>query len=302
MIKNIAASIRQRLLNLAKQRNEDFNYVLTQYAMQRLLYRLSISEYKNSFLLKGAWLFAVWSNEVHRPTRDVDFLGFGSNDVDYLVDVFKLISSLKVEDGLRFNSDSFKGAEIKEDALYQGVRITGYGELAKARISVQVDIGFGDAVTPGPEQAVIPSYLDLPAAELNVYPVYSVIAEKFQAMVFLGFANSRMKDFYDVWSIAQMMPLDGDYLRQAVMATFSRRATKLTNELPNVLTEEFGLDDNKQRQWQAFLNKNRLQAEISFSHIIERLNVLLGPVYLAGFHGMGWEKQWLPEKLQWIEW
>jgi predicted nucleotidyltransferase component of viral defense system len=211
---NVPASIRQRLLNLAKERNEDFNYVLTQYAMQRLLYRLSISEFKDRFLLKGALLFSIWNPDLHRPTRDADFLSFGTSDVDDLVATFKKICSMAsdVDDGLIFNLDTIQGMQIKEDAIFPGVRITGNSELAKARIAFQMDIGFGDVVTPKPEEALLPSYLDLPAPRLKIYPIYTVVAEKFQAMVALGMANSRMKDFLDIWLLSRQFDFDGKTL------------------------------------------------------------------------------------------
>jgi len=206
-----AASIRQRLLNLARERNENFDFVLKQYVIQRLLYRLSLSEYRDQFLLKGAMLFLVWTGELHRPTKDIDLLGFGSNDVAVLENEFKTICHLDANDGLSFDKDSINGAQIKENELYHGVRLTGFAYLDKAKVSFQIDVGFGDAVTPEAEQAIIPSFLDLPNPEMKIYPVYTVIAEKFQAMVALGMANSRLKDFYDIWVIGTNMELDGSY-------------------------------------------------------------------------------------------
>jgi len=298
--KDLAASIRQRLLNLAKERSEDFNFILTQYAIQRVLYRLSIPTYRDQFLLKGAWLFSVWSKEPHRPTRDADFLGFGDNNVEHLLTTFKQICNLAVEDGLTFDMDSFEAVTIKENAIYQGVRITGYAELAKARIAIQLDVAFGDVVIPGAQQAVIPVYLDLPAPELKVYPVYSVIAEKYQAMAVLGMANSRMKDFYDIWRIAQLMQLDGSILLQAIMATFEQRETELTDQLPFVLSDEFRLDAGKQKQWKAFLQKSHLIIEIDFVVLLEQLGVFLEPVYRAAAGHATWEKQWSPKQWQWL--
>lgn len=299
--KNMAASIRERLLNLAKEQGEDFNFILTQYAIQRVLYRLSISEYRDRFLLKGSWLFSLWSNEFHRPTRDADFLGFGDNNVGHLLATFKKICNLSVEDGLVFDTDSFQAREIKEDVVYQGVRITGYAGLAKARIAIQLDVAFGDVVTPGAQQAVIPVYLDLPAPSLKVYPVYSVIAEKFQAMVALGIANSRMKDFYDIWRIAQILKPDGSILVQAILATFKQRKTELTDQLPFVLSDEFRLDAGKQRQWKAFVKKNRIDAENDFVKFMERLVDFLAPVYRAATSHADWNKYWHPELWQWMD-
>lgn len=296
---NSADSIRQRLLNLARARGEDFQFVLIQYAIQRLLYRLGISKYKEQFLLKGSWIFAVWSDKFHRMTRDVDLLGFSRNDIDYLVECFQQICALEGNDGLMFNVASFKGEEITENGIYNGVRITGSATLARAIIPLQIDVGFGDAVVPKAQRTEVASFLDLPCAELRVYPVYTVIAEKFQAMVTLGLANSRMKDFYDILTIARMMPLDGAILLEAVTATFRRRETFFSSKLPFVLSTEFGTDDTKHKQWQAFLNKNRLQTKTAFTEVIEKLNSFLGPVYLAGGGSPMFDKQWFPEDWQW---
>ena len=298
-MKNTAASVRDRLLALAKERQEDFNFILTQYAIQRLLYRLSISDYRDRFLLKGAWLFSIWSAETHRPTRDADFLGFGDNDVQNLVDTFKAICKLGVDDGLEFDIDSLKGIEIKEDAIYQGVRITGYTYLAEARIALQVDIAFGDVVTPAAEMASIPVFLDLPAPELHVYPVYTVIAEKFQAMVALGLANSRMKDMYDIWRIAHLMTLESDLLIDAMSATFKQRQTALEQSPLFVFSDEYTNDVNKARQWQAFIERNRLKAVIDFADCMKQLQVFLEPVYQAAVAGNSRNKTWSPESWLW---
>lgn len=291
---NIAASIRQRLLNLAKQRNEDFNYVLTQYAMQRLLYRLSISEFKDRFLLKGALLFSIWNADLRRPTRDADFLSFGASDVEILVATFKHICALAgdVDDGLVFNVDGIEGAEIKEDTRYPGVRITGNAELAKARISFQVDIGFGDVVTPEPEEAELPSYLDLPAPKLKVYPIYTVVAEKFQAMVELGQLNSRMKDFYDIWLLLRQFDFEGKTLAEAVKKTFANRDTQIP-ERPLAFSKAFGEDHQKQVQWKAFIRKSKLEnAPQGFADVTGRIQGFLQPVIDALLNETPFRQQW----------
>ncbi len=298
-MKDIAASVRQKLRNLARERQEDFDYVLRQYVMQRLLYRLGCSVHSEQFLLKGALLFWVWSENFHRPTRDIDLLSLGENDIPYLLDIFQQIINQDKADGLVFNVDSLKGIEIKEDADYPGVRLTGFADLAKARIPFQIDIGYGDAVVPEAKEAMLPSFLDLPSPQLKIYPVYSVIAEKFQAMVMLGIANSRMKDFYDISVIAHTMSLDGKILIQAVKATFERRNTEVSTEPLYVFSDDFKNDKNKKIQWKAFLNKNNLDNETDFSHIIGGVQQLLEPVYqsIAGRHS--YELQWLPEEFQW---
>lgn len=295
----MAASVRQRLRDLARARNEDFDYVLRQYVMQRLLYRLSCSDYAGQFLLKGALLFWVWNEDFHRPTRDIDLLSFGDNDVPHLVDVFRQIVSVDNNDGLVFDVDSVAGIEIKEDADYPGVRLTGFVNLAKARIPFQVDIGYGDAVSPEPEEAQLPSFLDFPSPQLRVYPVYVVIAEKFQAMVMLGIANSRMKDFYDIKTIASTMGLDGQILLDAVKATFERRKTDITTEALYVFSDEFKQDKDKQTQWAAFLNKNGLEKGSNFSDIVGEIQSFLEPVYQSIAAQHDYKQQWLADSFQW---
>jgi len=261
-----AASIRQKLRNLAREREEDFDYILRQYVMQRLLYRLSISDYSKQFLLKGALLFWVWNEDLHRPTRDIDLLSFGDNDVPHLESVFRQIVNQEEDDGLVFDVDSVSGIEIKEYADYSGVRLTGFANLKNARIPFHVDIGYGDAVVPAAEEIKLPVYLDLPAPQLRAYPVYAVIAEKFQAMVMLGIANSRMKDFYDIRVIAQSMILDGNILAQAMKATFETRKTAISTEDLALFSYEFKQNTGKSIQWNAFLNKNNIMDETDFSH------------------------------------
>lgn len=299
MPKDVAASVRQRLRDLARTRNEDFDYVLRQYVMQRLLYRLSCSDYSEQFLLKGALLFWVWNEDFHRPTRDIDLFSFGDNDVPHLEDVFRQIVSVDYVDGLVFDVDSMSGVEIKEDADYPGVRLTGFTNLAKARIPFQVDIGYGDAVLPEPEEAQLPSFLDFPSPRLRVYPVYTVIAEKFQAMVMLGIANSRMKDFYDIRTIASTMVLDGHILSQSIKATFERRKTDISTEPLYVFSNAFKQDKDKQTQWHAFLNKNNLEKETNFYEVVDDLQQILEPVYQSIAKQCDFQPQWLPDEFQW---
>ncbi|HED34266.1 MAG TPA: nucleotidyl transferase AbiEii/AbiGii toxin family protein [Gammaproteobacteria bacterium] len=299
MPKNMAASVRRRLRDLARTRHEDFDYVLRQYVMQRLLYRLSCSDFSEQFLLKGALLFWVWNEDFHRPTRDIDLLSFGDNGVPHLVDVFRQIVSANNDDGLVFDVDSVNGIEIKEGADYPGVRLTGFVNLAKARIPFQVDIGYGDAVSPEPEEAQLPSFLDFPSPQLRVYPVYAVIAEKFQAMVMLGIANSRMKDFYDIKTIASTMALDGQILSDAIKATFERRKTDITNEALYVFSDEFKQDKDKQTQWAAFLNKNGLEKGSLFSGVVGEIQQFLDPIYHAIAEQRSYKQQWLADSFQW---
>ncbi len=269
--KNIAASVHQRLYNRAKESGEDFNLLLIRYANERFLYRLSVSDYKDRFLLKGASLFTLWFEHPHRPTRDVDLLGFGSSEIGDVEKVFRRICAVEAEDGLKFDTGNVKGAEIKEGQEYHGVRITLTTFLGKARINLQIDVGFGDAVTPPPETVNFPTVLDFPAPNLQAYPKETVVAEKFEALVKLGMLNSRMKDFWDLQILIGEFQFDGAILQQAIRATFARRKTKFPEKLPTALTEEFSCDTGKQTQWNAFLRKNKLKASFEFRDLIGAL-------------------------------
>jgi predicted nucleotidyltransferase component of viral defense system len=210
--RNLSASVRQRLLNIARRDGEAFDLVLTRYALERLLYRLGQSKFHDQFLLKGAMLFALWGGEVHRPTRDVDLLGFGTSELAQVENIFREICQVSVEaDGLGFYPDNMRVLEIREDQEYQGVRVSFEVRLENAVIPIQIDIGYGDAVTPAPENITYPTMLDFAAPKLRAYPLYTVVAEKFQAMVWLGIANSRMKDFYDIWVIMQKFSFEGRF-------------------------------------------------------------------------------------------
>lgn len=258
---NTAASVRQRLLNLARERGENFDYILTRYGLERFLFRLSNSQHRDRFILKGAMLFLLWELDAHRPTRDADFLGFSENDAENLVAIFQEICRSGVEDdGLAFDPESVQAAAIREEMEYGGIRVTLRAVLGRARISLQFDVGFGDAVTPRAEEADYPTLLDLPAPHLRIYPKETVIAEKFQAMVHLGMANSRMKDFYDIWIMARTFDFDGGVLKTAIERTFERRGTAVPVETPLALTAEFFADHAKQMQWRGFLRRNGLAA------------------------------------------
>lgn len=291
--KNIVASVRQRLLNLSRQRSEDFNFILTKYGLERFLYRLSCSEFCDVFLLKGAMLFSIWQDKPHRPTRDIDVLGFITNDIPHLEDVFKIICNVIVEDdGLIFLADTVKGKEIREAKKYQGVRITMTAKLDKATIPIQVDIGFGDAVTPKPEYIKYPTLLDFSAPYLRVYPKYTVVAEKFEAMTSLGIANSRMKDFYDIWILMQTLDFQGSILCQAIKATFDRRMTELPSKTPLALTIDFAEDSSKKKQWQGFLKKNKLPIDVPLVDIITQLKKFLMPPMLSAIEECEFSQIW----------
>ena len=231
---DIAASILQRLLNQARANKEDFNHVLNRYGMERFLYRLSISLYSEEFILKGASLFLVWQEQSYRVTKDADFLSFGDPNLDRLSEIFREICQIEchVKDGIIFPPESVKAQTIREEQAYDGVRISLVGSLNKARVPLQVDVGFGDIVTPAPEIIDYPSLLDFPKPKLRAYSKYSVIAEKVEAMVKLGIANSRMKDFYDVWLLSKLHEFDYLTLKQALENTFQRRETNIPKIVP----------------------------------------------------------------------
>jgi predicted nucleotidyltransferase component of viral defense system len=272
---NVAASVRARLLNVAKAQGVDFNQVLVRFALERILYRLSQSEHADHFLLKGALLFTLWYDMPHRTTRDADLLGFGASDLESVAQTFRDIASVAVDDGIVFDPDSVAAEEIRKDAGYAGARIFISGELARARCKTQIDIGFGDAVTPGPVDATYPVLLaDLPAPRLRAYPVYTVVAEKLHAIALLGMTNSRLKDYLDLSVLLDRETLDTDLLAQAIKATFERRGMAVPAGLPVGLTDEFAHDPSRQALWQAFIKKNELALE-PLPIIVDRLRVAL---------------------------
>jgi predicted nucleotidyltransferase component of viral defense system len=250
--RNVGASVRQRLLNLAHARGQPMELLLTRYALERLLYRLSVSPHRERFVLKGAMLLATWFDEPHRATRDVDLLGFGDAAEDALLGTFREIMAVEVDDGVSFDLKGLRTEAIREEVEYGGSRIRTTAALAGARIPITVDIGFGDAVEPGVEDIDLPVLLDMPSPHLRAYPPETVIAEKFHAMVVLGWANSRMKDYYDVWMLTSAFDIEHARLRRAIVATFARRSTVIPAEVPDGLSDAFGTDPGKQRQWDAF--------------------------------------------------
>lgn len=271
MSRNVAASIRARLKQYADARKQDFNLALTHYGLERLLYRLSISPHASNYLLKGALLFSLWYDLPHRPTRDADLLGFGPGDIESAVKAFQEICQIAADDGIAFDAASVQGHAIRKEAGYGGVRVDVRATLDSARIALQVDIGFGDAVTPGPQAVSYPVMLDdLPAPRLRSYPKHTVVAEKLHAVCLLGMANTRMKDYFDLWVLMREGTLDPVELRRAVAATFERRQLAMVSALPSGLSDEFSSNASKQAQWTAFLKKNRLES-VGLSVVVTRL-------------------------------
>lgn len=294
--RNLAASVRQRLMNLSRARGEDFQFILTRYALERLLYRLSQSEHRDVFVLKGAMLFQLWGDQPHRPTRDLDLLGRGENSIPRFEEIVRAVCGMAVEDdGLAFSVESVRGDVIKEDQEYEGLRLTLECHLENARIPIQMDIGFGDVVTPAASEVSYPVLLDFPAPVLAAYSRESVVAEKFQAMVMLGMANSRMKDFYDLWILARQFDFQGPLLCEAIGATFERRRTLVPSDLPTGLSPEFSRDQSKQAQWRAFINKSKLDTnEIGLREVVIVLREFLVPPARALATGDLLELVWPP--------
>lgn len=260
--RNLAASVRQRLFNLAQERREDFGLVLTRYGLERFLYRLAQSQYRDQFILKGALLFELWTHRPYRPTRDLDLEGQGENSIARIKRIFTKIMSQAVEDdGLIFDPKSLRVARIKEEQEYEGLRVNLVARLERARIHMQVDIGFGDVIVPLPKEIQYPGLLSFPNPRLRAYPREAVVAEKLEALVKLGMANTRMKDFYDLWRLSQDFDFEGTLLVEAIKSTFTRRRTEVPARAPLALTEEFSRDTQKSRQWQAFLTKSGLEQD-----------------------------------------
>lgn len=271
MSRNLAASIRARLKSHADAEREDFNLTLTRFGLERLLFRLSVSQHAGRFLLKGALLFSIWYDRPHRPTRDADLLAFGPDDVQAMVALFREVCAIPCDDGLVFDPSSVRGSEIRKPAGYGGIRVDVQARLDGARISLQADIGFGDAVTPEPLVVRYPVLLDgLPSPELRAYPKATVIAEKLHAICLLGSVNTRMKDYFDLDLLLREKALDRHELRRAIEATFARRGLALPGDWPLGLTDAFSGDLVKQAQWKAFLKKNRLDL-IALPEVVARL-------------------------------
>lgn len=291
---NIAASIRDRLLNLSKKRGEEYNYLLTLYVGERLLYRLSQSPYQQQYILKGATLFKVWNGEPHRATKDLDFLSFGSNEVKHIEKIFQEICLIECEqDGIIFLPESIKAQVIKEDQQYEGVRVVIIGKLGTNSSKLQVDIGFGDAVTPDAEEELIDTILDTPKPRLKIYPRETVISEKFQAMVALGIINSRLKDFYDIWFICKNFEVQGNLLHQAIENTFRRRQTEVPITEPLALTQEFTNDPDKQKQWSAFLKKSNIgEPQLTLDDVVIVIKNFLMPPCIASAKNESFGKAW----------
>lgn len=279
--RNIAASVRQRLLTLAQQRNWEFHRVLTRYGVERLLCRLAASKHRNRFLLKGATLFTVWEGIPHRATKDLDLLGFGSASVEEMVVLFSEVIRTAVEpDGLIFGEVTAE--PIRAAMEVGGIRLNLKAALASARVLVQVDVGFGDAIVPPPVEVEFPTLLNSTKPRLRAYPPETVIAEKLEAMVKLGLANSRMKDFFDIWHLTRTYSFDGKVLVESIAATFVARGVVVPQGPITALTARFSDDRSKQTQWAAFLMQAAVaEATPGLPDVVRHLAVFFGPLLAA---------------------
>jgi len=293
---NIGASVRQRLLNISRNSGNDFVVTLTNYALERLLYRLSCSQHKDQFVLKGAMLFRIWSNEPHRATRDLDLLAFGSPLIENISNLFREICEFVVEDdGVQYKLDSIRTEEIRETQEYDGVRVKLIALISAARVPLQIDVGFGDSVVPPATEIVYPTLLDFPAPRIRVYSRETVIAEKFHAMVTLGIANSRMKDFHDIYTLATTCRFSGNVICSAIKATFETRSIEIPHNPPIALTEEFSKDSSKITQWRAFITSGSVKTDsVDFNHVIKLLHLFLLPPIHSLLRGEPFDSNWDP--------
>lgn len=274
MSRNVAASVRDRLLHLAQRTDTNFSRLITRFGLERLLYRLSASPHASEFLLKGALLFSLWYQDRNRPTRDADFVALTSNDVERLVAVFKTVCAVQVDDGVSFDPDSVIGRVLGVEEKYV-VRVTLIGELNRARLSIQIDVGHGDAVSPGPQSVVYPTLLsDLPAPRLMAYPKETAIAEKLHAIWARGIDNTRLKDYFDLDVLLHDDLIDPHELRTAIGATFAQRGTALPDGIPERLTDEFSAHPIRVIMWKSFLKKNNL-AGADLPVVVERMVLAL---------------------------
>ncbi|MBL7064342.1 MAG: nucleotidyl transferase AbiEii/AbiGii toxin family protein [Anaerolineae bacterium] len=297
MTRDVAASVRQRLLNHARTEGRPFNEVLQYFALERFLYRLGRSSYRRQFVLKGALMFTAWQSPFSRPTRDIDLLGRLDNSVEHVVSVIQAIcQETAPEDGMRFDTENALGERIIEAANYAGVRVRFTAYLGTARVPMQIDTGFGDPLVPGPSLVRLPTILDFPPPELQGYSRESAIAEKLQIMVYMGEVNSRIKDFYDVWLLANHFDFDGSILSQAIHETFRWRQTTLPLT-PVAFTDAFAQNREKQTQWIAFIRRHRLEEKETPATLHEALQVIapfLHPVIQALSKGRRFDRYWSP--------
>jgi len=295
-VRNVGASVRARLLERSRESGEDFQFLLHRYAAERFLYRLGESVHRNSYVLKGAMLFALWDSSIYRATRDLDFTGYGSNEAeDVLAALREVCTATVADDGLIFDSSTLTAEPIRDDAEYDGLRIRFQATLDGARIPMQIDVGFGNAIEPAAVEADYPTLLASPVPRIRAYPREAVVAEKLHAMVVLGERNSRYKDFYDLYVLARQFPFDGARLTRAIAATFERRRTAVDRALPAALAPRFYADGVRATQWRAYLTRNSLpRASPDWASVGEFLQAFLGQPWQALANGQQFSETWRP--------
>ena len=295
LINNMETSVHQRLLNKARESGRLFNELLQYYAMERFLYRLACSRHGNKFVLKGALMLHVWQAPLSRPTMDIDLLCRIENDLDSLTAIARDVCQQKVEpDSLVFHTNSVQVVQIAIEANYGGLRVRIRGNLGNARVTIQVDVGFGDVIYPEPELIEYSTLLDLPPPRIQGYTHESTVAEKFEAMTKFGLLNSRMKDFFDIWALCRQFKFDGILLAGAIHKTFARRRTQFT-ENPIFLTDKFSEDQEKRAQWRAFIRKAKLENTPSeFSEILSTIAAFILPVNTALATESEFQGDWPP--------
>jgi len=294
--RNLAASIHRRLLNGARERGDDPQFILQRYAAERFLYRLGESRHREQLVLKGAMLFALWGGSVYRPTRDLDFTGYGSSEIEDVLDRMRDICSVVVEDdGMTFDATTLHAEPIREEVEYGGLRIVFEATLGGAQVRMQVDVGFGNAIEPPATDAAYPTLLDAPVPHIRAYPHEAVVAEKLHAMVVLGERNSRYKDFYDLHVLARQFRFDGATLAKSIAATFERRRTTINSALPAALAPRFYADGTRAGQWRAYLTRNALPGTPSdWVAVGQLLQAFLVPPWRALADRTTYSRTWPP--------
>lgn len=293
-LKNMAASVQDRLRLRHQKTKEDYQLLMNRYVMERLLYRISKSTHRDRFVLKGAMLFLVWHGSPHRITRDMDLLGFGASSIEALERIFRELCEVAVEDdGVVFDGATVKGEQIRAQEAYLGVRILLRASIARSVVALQVDVGFGDDITVEPVEMEIPGLLDMPTAHVRGYRRETAIAEKYEALVGFGLLNSRMKDYFDFWFLGQHFEFAGDALSESIRATFARRSKVLPPQLPVGLTDAFSSDAGRQIVWKAFWKKSvKTESMPALVEVVAFAAKFLGPPALAAATGEQFTKNW----------
>lgn len=292
--RDLGASVRQRLLNQARSQGRPFQELLQYFAMERFLYRLAKSPFADRFILKGALLLTAWRVPAARPTMDIDLAGKTNNELEHIRSLVGEVCEFATEpDGIEFAAGSIEVQRIKEDAEYEGVRVRFNATLAKARIPMQIDIGFGDVIVPRPIEIEYPAMLGFPPPVLMAYPKETVVAEKLEALTMLGLLNGRIKDYYDIALLARLSPFDGNLLAEAIRSTFRHRGTTI-DATPVGLTEAFSADPARAVQWRAFVRRSRFDSEFGLDEIVAQVRRFASAPLSATAREDSFNLKWMP--------